>query len=108
MYFSEPVSETGAEDEEVGTGSERGRNEGREHESCGQHLNAPQGVGEDFDPMDWDEVPEEMNKFLAWLNAEMRSGEMASGELAARASHKFNAATQPAAAGLEIRLQYDF
>uniref|UniRef100_A0A183BUD0 Uncharacterized protein n=1 Tax=Globodera pallida TaxID=36090 RepID=A0A183BUD0_GLOPA len=97
MYFSEPVSKTGAEDEEVGTGSERGRNEGREHD-----------VGEDFDPMDWDEVPEEMNKFLAWLNAEMRSGEMASGELAACASHKFNAATQPAAAGLEIRLQYDF
>uniref|UniRef100_A0A914IAJ6 P-type ATPase n=1 Tax=Globodera rostochiensis TaxID=31243 RepID=A0A914IAJ6_GLORO len=57
-------------------------------------------VGEVFDPMDWDEVPGEMDKFLAWLNAELRSGLMSSAELAARASHKFNAATQPAAAEL--------
>uniref|UniRef100_A0A183C2Z4 Fido domain-containing protein n=1 Tax=Globodera pallida TaxID=36090 RepID=A0A183C2Z4_GLOPA len=46
-------------------------------------------VGDVFDPMDWDEVPGEMDKFLAWLNAELRSGLMSSAELAARASHKF-------------------
>uniref|UniRef100_A0A914IBC6 Fido domain-containing protein n=1 Tax=Globodera rostochiensis TaxID=31243 RepID=A0A914IBC6_GLORO len=55
-------------------------------------------VGDDFDAMDWDEVPAEMEKFVSWLNAEMNAGVMSAGELAARASHRFNAATQPAAA----------
>uniref|UniRef100_A0A914IAI7 Fido domain-containing protein n=1 Tax=Globodera rostochiensis TaxID=31243 RepID=A0A914IAI7_GLORO len=46
-------------------------------------------VGDDFDAMDWDEVPAEMEKFVSWLNAEMNAGVMSAGELAARASHRF-------------------
>uniref|UniRef100_A0A914IDV6 Uncharacterized protein n=1 Tax=Globodera rostochiensis TaxID=31243 RepID=A0A914IDV6_GLORO len=46
-------------------------------------------VGDDFDAMDWDEVPGEMDKFVRWLDAEMNAGVMSAGELAARASHRF-------------------
>ncbi|KAI3412050.1 hypothetical protein GPALN_002099 [Globodera pallida] len=46
-------------------------------------------VGDDFDPMDWDEVPGEMDKYVRWLDAEMRAGVMSAAELAAHASHRF-------------------
>ncbi|KAI3412053.1 hypothetical protein GPALN_002101 [Globodera pallida] len=75
MYFSVPVTKVGAEE--------------------GMTAGAGCCVGDVFDPMDWDEVPGEMDKFLAWLNAELRSGLMSSAELAARASHKF-VSLQPA------------
>uniref|UniRef100_A0A183BZQ5 Fido domain-containing protein n=1 Tax=Globodera pallida TaxID=36090 RepID=A0A183BZQ5_GLOPA len=46
-------------------------------------------VGDDFDPMDWDEVPAEMDKYVQWLDAEMKAGVMSAAEFAAHASHRF-------------------
>uniref|UniRef100_A0A914IE16 Fido domain-containing protein n=1 Tax=Globodera rostochiensis TaxID=31243 RepID=A0A914IE16_GLORO len=46
-------------------------------------------VGDDFDVMDWDEVPAEMDKFVSWLDAEMKAGAMSAAEFAAHASHRF-------------------
>uniref|UniRef100_A0A914HJ21 Fido domain-containing protein n=1 Tax=Globodera rostochiensis TaxID=31243 RepID=A0A914HJ21_GLORO len=44
--------------------------------------------GEVFEPVEWEELPEQMAMFVRWLNEKMEDGEFGAGELAARAHHR--------------------